>query len=130
MKQIILVLIILALDISYVKAQTTIDTLLCKEWKLKSYEESGKIFSPAPDQINNRMIFYFDHKVKSIETGNIQNGIWKYDSKAKMLMVVDNLTKEKVVLKVIRITKDECILEFKDPEGALLKMHMVSVTKR
>src|SRR5689334_20918135 len=89
--------------------QTTdsFDSLICKEWKLVSYEEQGEKFPPAPDQKNDRMIFYNDHKVKSIETGNIQNGIWQYDATKKTLSVVDNQTKEKATMKVLKITSDE-----------------------
>ena len=76
------------------------------------------------------MIFYIDHKVKSIEAGNIQNGTWKYDVTNKILSVVDNQTKEKANLKVLKITKDECILEYKDPEGGIIKMYMKPVIQK
>ncbi|MFM2386495.1 MAG: hypothetical protein RL660_1252 [Bacteroidota bacterium] len=111
--------------------QTTssIDSLLCKEWKLVSYKEGGEKFPPSSKQKNDRMIFYNDHKVKSIETGNIQNGIWQYDATKKALSVVDNKTKEKAIMKVLKITKDECILEYTDPEGTSLKIYMVPVSK-
>jgi hypothetical protein len=112
--------------------QTTdnFDSLICKEWKLVSYEEQGEKFPPAPDQKNDRMIFYNDHRVKSIETGNIQNGIWQYDATKKTLSVVDNQTKEKATMKVLKITSDECVLEYKDPEGNLLIMYMAPVPKK
>lgn len=106
-----------------------IDSLLCKNWQLVSYEESGEKFPPSPEQKNDRMTFYFDHKVKSVETGNIQNGTWEYDSTKKLLTVIDNQTKEKAVLKVLKLTKTECVLEYKDPEGTMLKMHMAPVSK-
>ena len=76
------------------------------------------------------MIFYSDYKVKSIETGHIQNGTWEYDEKSKILSVVDNQTREKAILKVIKITKDECVLEYIDPEGVALKMYMAPVTQK
>ncbi len=106
---------------------TTIDGLLCKEWKLIAYEESGNRFPPAPEQKGDRMILYRDHKVKSIEVGNIQNGIWHYDSTKKVLTIVDNETKDKAILKVTKISETECVLEYKDSEGTLLKMYMVPV---
>jgi hypothetical protein len=127
-----IILIILLIQFSKTAlGQTTnsIDSLLCKEWKLVSYEEGGEKFPPSPEQKNDRMIFYSDHKVKSIETGNIQIGIWQYDATKKTLSVVANKTKEKAIMKVLKITKDECILEYKDPEGTLLKIHMVPVSK-
>ncbi|NLU93234.1 hypothetical protein [Chitinophaga sp. Ak27] len=103
--------------------------LICKEWKLQSYEEKGKKFPPVPEQKGDKMIFYKDNKVKSIESGYIQNGIWKYEATKSILTVIDNDTKEKAIMKVIKLTNDECILEYKDPEGTLLKMHMLPVKK-
>lgn len=71
------------------------------------------------------MIFYKNHKVKSIEGGVLQNGIWQYDSGKKVLIVTDNATKEKMILKVLKINQNLCVLEFKDPDGIVLKMQMV-----
>lgn len=109
------------------KNNKTFDELICKEWKLQFYEEQGKKIMPTPDHKEDRMIFYKDKKVKSIEIGDIQHGVWKYDATQSVLTVVDNDTKEKVVLKVIKIMDNECVLEFKDPDGSILKMHMLPV---
>ena len=111
------------------QANHNIDSLICKSWNLTFYEESGEKFQPGPEQKNDRMIFYFDHKVKSIETDNIQNGVWDYDPIRKLLTVIDNDTKEKAIMKVLKLTNDECILEYKDPEGTLLIMNMVPASK-
>ena len=92
--------------IAFGQTNQNIDSLICKEWKLAYYEEGGEKFPPSKEQKNDRMIFYKDHKVKSIEAGNIQNGTWKYDEPTKTLIVVDNQTKERANLKVLKITKD------------------------
>ncbi len=107
-----------------------IDSLICKEWKLAFYEEEGEKFPPSPEYANDIMVFYPDYTVKSVETGKIQNGIWEYDPTEKLLSVVDDQTKEKAIMKVLKITKDECILEYEDPDGALLKMYLVPTSKK
>jgi len=103
---------------------TNFKNLVCKEWVLKSYEEHGQKFPPAPEQKNNLMIFYKDHKAKSIENKKIQNGTWQYDSSKKTLTVVDSDTNEKVMMNVLKISSTDLIIEYKDPEGAILKMYL------
>jgi hypothetical protein len=105
------------------------DNLICKEWALKFYEQGSDKIPPSPEQKNDRMIFYPDHKVKSIEAGGIQNGVWEYSASKRLLTVVDNETKAKMNLIVIGLTQDECILEFTDPDGGKMKMHMIPVKK-
>ncbi|QEH42866.1 lipocalin family protein [Chitinophaga sp. XS-30] len=109
------------------KSDKTFKALICKEWKLKFYEEDGEKFPPAPDQSGDRMFFYQDNTVKSIEQKKIQHGTWAYDEVKKILTVVDNETKEKATLKVIALAPDKCVLDYKDPEGSVLRMHMVPV---
>jgi hypothetical protein len=106
-----------------------IDSLICKSWKFVSYEAEGEKIMARPDQKNDRMIFYFDHQVKSIEGKKIENGIWTYDSAKKTLTIIDNQTKVKAIMKVLKLTKTQCILEYKDPNGIVLKIHMAPVNK-
>ncbi len=116
---------------SFAQGTTTegFDKLICKEWALKFYEQGGEKIPPSPEQKNDRMIFYPDHKVKSVEAGGTQNGVWQYNSIKKLLSVVDNETKEKMDLTVISLTQDACVLEFTDPDGGKMKMHMTPVKK-
>ncbi len=104
-----------------------IDSLICKSWKFVAYEAEGEKIMASPDQKNDRMIFYFDNQVKSIEGKKIENGTWTYDSTKKILTVIDNQTKVKAIMKVLRLTKTQCILEYKDPNGIVLKIHMAPV---
>ncbi len=123
--------ITLCLLISYTaKAQSTsVDSLLCKEWKLLAFEEGGEKIAARKDQEKDRMIFYMDHKVKSIETDNIQNGIWQYDASLKKLTVIDQATKAKMTLKIITLTNNLLIVEMKDPNGIPLKIYMDPVIR-
>ena len=121
----LLLLLTILIKDTFGQTNTTIDSLLCKEWKLTFYEEAGEKFSPAPDQKDSKMIFYFDHKVKSIEPDNIQNGVWQYNTKSKVLTITDNQTKEVATMKISKLTSEECILEYKDRDGILLKMYMI-----
>ena len=103
---------------------TSFKNLVCKEWVLKSYEENGEKFPPAPEQKKDLMIFYKDHKAKSIENKKIQNGTWQYDQFKKTLTVLDLDTNEKVIMNVLKISSTDLIIEYKDPEGAILKMYL------
>ena len=128
-----LLLLVAIFTSTYAKSQNTqanhTDSLICKEWKLVSYEEAGKKYPPSPEQKNDRMIFSFNHKVKSIESGSVQNGNWQYDSVKNILTIVDNQTKEKAIMKVVQLSDRECVLEYKDPDGVLLKIYMVPILK-
>jgi hypothetical protein len=102
-------------------------SMICKEWKLEFYEESGEKIPPAPDQRGDRMFFYQDNTVKSVEGKKIQQGTWTYDGVTKILTVTDNETKEKMKLKIITLTDKAWVADYKDPEGTVLRMHMTPV---
>jgi hypothetical protein len=111
-------------------AQTpnNIDSLLCKEWKLVAFEEGGKKIPAQPEQKGDRMIFYFNHKVTSIDAGVNELGIWSYDAKSQMLTITDNESKDKMQLKVLKITAEECELSFKE-DDLVIKIYMAPVIK-
>jgi hypothetical protein len=107
------------------KADSAFKSLICKEWKLLFYEEGGEKFPPAPDQRNDRMFFYPDYKVKSIEGKTIEYATWKYNEATKTMTVIVKETKEKSTLKLITLTAQKCVLDYIDPEGGVVRMHMV-----
>lgn len=108
------------------KDNSKFESLLCKEWIIKYYEdEDGEIFQPSEEHLNDLMIFYNDNKTKSIENMLIKNGDWQYDVVKKLLIIIDTETKEKSVMKIIKLNVNECVLEYKDKEGAGLKMHLI-----
>ncbi len=115
---------------SFSQTNTSVDSLICQGWKLVFYEEKGEKFPPAPEQNDSRMIFYLDHKVKSIEPDNIQNGVWTYSLTNKLLSITDNETAEIANMKVLKLTKDEMVLEYIDPDGIPLKMYMEPVPRK
>jgi hypothetical protein len=123
------VIFIVLFSLNKLYGQSHIDSLLCKEWRMSYYIEAGRKVLPAGIQKNDRMIFYSDHKAKSIEGGRIQRGVWHYEPKTQILSVVDNDTNENPVMKIISIEEKECILEYKDPNGVILKIVMVPVSK-
>jgi len=126
---IIIAFLTLFSKISFCQTNTNINSLICQEWKLVFYEQNGEKFPPAPEQENSRMIFYLDHKVKSIEPDNIQNGVWKYNSTTQLLSITDNETAEIATMKVLKLTKKEIVLEYKAPDGIPLKMYLESVPR-
>lgn len=104
---------------------STQETLLVKKWKLAYYEEGGERIPPAPDQRNDMMEFHADHTVVSVESGGTQNGTWVYHEDKKQLVVVDKATKERMELRVVTLEGRSCVLEFKDADGVVLRVHMV-----
>ncbi|MXV50070.1 hypothetical protein GS399_03730 [Pedobacter sp. HMF7647] len=124
-KIIFLLLLVNSTKITFGQNNITNETLICGTWKLKSYEEAGVKHLGSANQNESQMIFYADHKFKSIEPGNIENGAWNYNPTTKILTTTDNITKKVAIIKVSKLTSEECVLEFKDPDGILLKVHMI-----
>jgi hypothetical protein len=105
--------------------------LIVREWKLQFYGENGKKQSPSPQQEQDRMIFYKDHKVLSIEMGTKQQGIWQYDTIKKLLTITDNETTEKTTLQVLQLDQQRCVLGYKEnPSAPLLEVHLLPVAKQ
>ena len=112
------------------KGQTNnIDYLLCKEWKFLAYEGGSEKIAVTKEQEMDRVIFYFDHTIKSLEGGNIQHGIWNYDAPQKKLTVVYHETNETMVFKLITINKRSFIVEMTDLDGMIFKIHMAPASR-
>lgn len=103
--------------------------MISKEWKLQFYGENDKRQAPSPEQQENRMIFYKDNRVLSIENGKKENSSWQYDSAKQLLTITNNRTKEQLLLQVIKLDQEQFVVGYKDPEGVLLKIHMLPVKK-
>ena len=127
---IIIILLTLSCKTIFAQSITDIDSLICHEWKLVLYEEDGDKFPPAPNQKDNKMIFYNDQKVSSVEGNKIQNGVWKYIPNSKLLTITDTETGEIANMKVLKLTSKEMVLEYMDPDGNPLKMYSVRVPNK
>ncbi len=127
-----LLITILMLFVRPTFAQTRDHTsrLICKEWRLVSFEEEDGKFDPSPDQIGDRMKLELDHKIEYVEISEYKTGIWRYDARTKILTITNRRTQEKKAMKVVKITNTEFVLELKDSDGGPLKMYMVAVTRR
>jgi len=101
------------------------EVMLAKKWKLAYYEAEGERIDPTPDQRNDVMDIRKDRTVVSIESGGTQHGTWTYEDGRKELVVVDSASKDRMGLRVAALDSARCTLEFKDPDGVLLRMHMV-----
>src|SRR5215216_4601933 len=86
-------------DISY--------KLICKDWKLVSFEEEGKKFLPSADQIGDRMRFRFDHRVKYIEISQMNIVFWEYDTRSNGLIIVNSQTNEEKNMKILKLTNTD-----------------------
>ncbi len=103
--------------------------MISKEWKLEFYGENGKRQPPSPQQQENRMIFYKDNRVLSIENGKKGPGSWQYDSTKKLLTIIDNQTGEQLLLQVIKLDQEQFVAGYQDPSGVVLEIHMQPVKK-
>ncbi|MBW8687859.1 hypothetical protein [Chitinophaga rhizophila] len=103
--------------------------MIAKTWKLEYYGDNGTKMPPSPEQKQDRMIFYKDYRVVSIEMGKTQQATWKYDTATKRLTVIDNQSKGKTDLQVLKLDQQRCVLSYKDPAGSELEIHMLAVEK-
>jgi hypothetical protein len=124
MKQLLLSFVLLTLTLQAFSQD--FKGLITKEWKLDMYEESGEKFPPSPEQKDDRMIFFDDNTVKSIESKKTQNGIWEYNKGLKKLTITDTNSKRKNVFNVLKLSEKTCLLELVTPDGNL-KMYLAAV---
>jgi hypothetical protein len=103
--------------------------MISKEWKLEFYGENGKKQPPTPQQQEDRMIFYKDNRVLSIENGKKEQGNWQYDPTKKLLTITDKQTGEQLLLQVIKLDQERFVAGYQDPAGILLEIHMLPVKK-
>ena len=103
------------------------DSLICQEWRLSMYEYADieEEILRDPVQRDFKIIFYIDHRVKSNESGKIQNGIWQHIPNTRQLTICYNETNKFVDFYVMELSETQLIIEYKDSKGNPLKMWMV-----
>ncbi|SHN23361.1 hypothetical protein [Chitinophaga sp. CF418] len=109
--------------------ETTFADMISKEWRLAYYGDNSKKQTPSAKQQEDRMIFYKDNRVLSIENGKKENGNWQYDPTKKLLTITDKQTREQTLYQVIKLDQDQFVVGYKDPEGVLLEIHMLPIKK-
>ena len=111
----------------YVKAQETenFEKQIVNDWSLNSFEENGQSFPPREKNKNDRMVFNSDKSAESINLNKAQKGTWSYDKTSRIITVVDKNNKFDMRLKLISITRSECVLELKNHEGIFVRLHMI-----
>ena len=82
---------------------------------------------PDVAEENDRMTFHTDHTAEFIEARESKDGIWQYDPANKKLVILDRVTKEKMTMKIISITKTELVLVLMDGENEDSKVHLMAV---
>lgn len=113
------------LAVGQINSQQEFDSLICKPWKLKTYEVNG--ISQVMDTLSSdRMVFYNDHSLAFVfDNEIIQKASWSSDKLNKTIIITDAETKESAQMKIIVLNKSNCTLETKDKSGAIIKMYMV-----
>jgi hypothetical protein len=100
---------------------------IAKEWKLQYYGDNDKKQPPSKQQLEDRMTFYKDNRVLSVEQGKRAQGVWQYDSSKKLLTITDNQTREKQELQILQLDNEQFVVGYKDPAGTLIEIHMLAV---
>lgn len=101
------------------------ESLLCREWKLNFTEEGGRKILPQDGEENGRFIFYNNATAEFIEAEEHQEGLWEYDPSTNVLVFMDRVTKEKMTMKVTRLTRTELVIILTDEENSIV--HLVPV---
>ena len=105
------------------------ETLILNEWTLNSFEINGQTFPTRENNKNDKMIFHSDKTLESYSNNEVQKGTWSFDGKSKIINVTDEKNKFYMQLKLISITKFECVLELENPKETFVKLHMTSKAK-
>jgi hypothetical protein len=112
------------------KAKNKIESLICKKWKPVAYEEEGKKYDTPEKFQTTRMNFSFDHTVESTDKGNSAVGDWIYDENLKTITIVDKVTKETTIIKVMNISENEFVVQIGKPEERMLILYMQPDTEK
>jgi hypothetical protein len=90
--------------------------IICKNWKVKSYESFGVERDPDSLQIiNGKLVFGADSSVKITNIEKTINGKWFSDSKNTFLTMVYD-TKEKKVFKIISYSDTLFVIQYQTPD--------------
>ena len=108
-------------------APQNLETLLCKEWKLRYMEEDGRREYPDEGEVNDRFIFAVNHTVEIREAGESRDGLWQYDPSTKWLVITNRMNKDKLTMALITLTKDELVLKFMDDTADHSTLYLVPV---
>ncbi|WP_394759824.1 hypothetical protein [Flavobacterium sp.] len=128
-KILLIVLVILNLNLVEAQEKENFENLIVNQWVLEKYEQNGEVSLPKGKHQNDTMIFYKNHKVKSISCNATQKGIWEYNSENQTITMFDKKNNLKMPLKIIKISNYECIVEFDDAKGEKRKMFLKSLPK-
>ena len=111
----------------FAKAQETenFEKLIVNNWSLNSFEVNGQSFPPREKNKNDQMVFNSDKSAESISSNKAQKGTWSYDKTSRIITVVDKNNKFDMRLKLISITRSECVLQLKNHEGTFVRLHMI-----
>jgi len=91
------------------------DSLLCREWKIKSYTRFGLEHLPDEKQKNDNIVFTKDMKVKMIRDGISQSGTWSTDKYKTYINMVLGESNEKLMYKLMSVNDKELVFEYQEP---------------
>lgn len=107
----------------------SVESMLCKEWKVRFFEEAGVKQYPDAGEENDRFIFLSNHTMQIVEAGESQDALWEYNASKEQLIITDRVSKDIRGMKIARITKDELVLQITDPDGSRSSIYLVPVKK-
>ena len=108
-------------DYSYSQTvdKRTFKKLICKEWKIESFELEGEII---PEQGDSRWVFYKNGKLKILKADTVELGFWSYDKKTKTMTMKGSETKKKGLMQVLEITNNKVVFEQKNAPAKVVNI--------
>jgi hypothetical protein len=106
-----------------------IETLLCKEWKLKYNEIDNKIYPASKGHHFDKLIFYKkDRRVEQYSPNRLLSGIWSFSQQENIIKIKDaNGSK---TCKLISLTDSSLVFHINKSEGEKINVYMIPVSDK
>lgn len=100
------------------------DSILCKPWKLTAVEEFAVKSSPTEAQKNDAATFMLESKIAFVTLNGKQvTGTWELDKGKTWLTVTEDGTSNKWKYRIMKLAKDELVLEYQNPEDLIRTLY-------
>lgn len=111
---------------------TSAEKLLVRTWRFTSVEEAGRPITSSKEMkkmmasIEKASLeFHADHTVVSSDAEVHDTGTWSYDAATKQLTIVDDMTHEPEVARIMVLNEQHLVLEAHDPGAPAVLIRLV-----
>jgi hypothetical protein len=107
------------------------DSMLCKPWKLSGVEEFSVKATPTEAQKNDAATFMLETKIAFVTINGKQvTGTWELDKGKTWLTVTEDGTSQKWKYKIVKLAKDELVVEYQNPEDLIRTLYYFEPGKK